>query len=189
MPRTQTDARDKILATADRMFYRDGVRATGIDAIIAQSSVAKTTLYRYFPSKDDLVVAYLESRNQQFWQLLEEAVESYERDPMQQLVAIVDWLDGLLSCDDSEGCPFLIVASEFPEADYAGHQVAIAHKQRLQNRLADLAEAAGIEAARELSSALMLLIDGAFVQQRLYREHRTLLKPVAVRLIRAYSDP
>jgi AcrR family transcriptional regulator len=187
MPRTQTDARGRILAIADELFYREGIRAVGVDRIIAESGVAKTTLYRYFPAKDDLVVAYLENRNQLFWTLLEESLQKVPDDPRQQLLTIFTWIESLLASEDSQGCPFLMVASEFPDTDYPGHQVAIAHKTKLRDRLADLARAMGIKSAEELSADLMLLVDGAFSQRRLYQVHQVQLQQAAVRLIQTYD--
>ena len=171
MPRTQTDTREKILTIASDLFYRHGVRAIGVDTIIARSAVAKTTLYRYFPSKDDLVVAYLEINDRYFWQLFDEVIAKFPQEPNQQLLAIFSWLDELIVSPECYGCPFLMVATEFPEVDYPGHQVAIAHKQKLRNRLTELARLAGIELAAELSAILSLLIDGAYAQRRLFGKH------------------
>ena len=181
-------ARDRILAIADELFYSDGIRASGVDTIIAKSEVAKTTLYRHFPSKDDLVVAYLEARNQRFWELLEAEIGHDDGQPRQQLVAIFAWLDKLLSSDESHGCPFLMVASEFPELEYPGHQVAIAHKEKLRDRLIELAELAGISSAEELSAALMMLVDGAFAERRLFQQHGNgiSLEKLASIMIKAY---
>ncbi|MGB8700505.1 MAG: TetR/AcrR family transcriptional regulator [Thermosynechococcaceae cyanobacterium] len=187
MPRTATDARDRILSTASTLFYQQGIRAVGVDTIIAQSDVAKTTFYRYFPAKDDLVTAYLEERNQKFWELFEVAVSQFVGQPKQQLLAIFGWLDELLACEASQGCPFLAVASEFPEMDYPGHRVAIAHKTQMRDRLAAIAKASSIAKAEELSAGLMLLVDGAFVQRRLYQTHRVNLCQAATMLIRAYD--
>ena len=189
MSRTQTDARERILSVADELFYREGVRAIGVDTIIAQSEVAKTTLYRYFPSKDDLVVAYLEGRNQRFWQLFDEVVNQYPGNPKQQLLAIFSWLDELIASSENHGCPFLMVASEFPEIDYPGHQVAITYKQKMRNRMAELAELAGIDSAEELSAALLLLVDGAFAERRLFKKHDNgvLLSRAATLMIKAYA--
>ncbi|WP_404786933.1 TetR/AcrR family transcriptional regulator [Altericista sp. CCNU0014] len=187
MPRAATDARDRILSTASTLFYQQGIRAVGVDTIIAQSEVAKTTFYRYFPAKDDLVVAYLEERNQKFWELFEITVSQFPDRPKQQLLAIFSWLDELLACADSQGCPFLAVASEFPEIDYPGHRVAIAHKTQLRDRLAALARSSGIAQAEALSAGLMLLVDGAFVQRRLYQTHRVKLCQAATVLMRAYD--
>lgn len=188
MPRTQTDAQQRILAIADDLFYREGVRAIGVDTIIAKSEVAKTTLYRYFPSKDDLVVAYLEGRNQRFWELFEQAVSQHSGQPKQQLLAIFARIDELLSSEDSHGCPFLMVASEFPEPDYPGHQVAIAHKQKMRDRMAEIAKMAGIEKAEELSAALLMLVDGAFSERRLFKQHDNgvMLEKAAAMMIEGY---
>ena len=188
MPRTQTDTREKILMVANDLFYRHGVRAIGVDTIIAQSEVAKTTLYRYFPSKDDLVVAYLEINDRHYWRLFDEVVARSPNDPNQQLLAIFSWLDELIASPECYGCPFLMVASEFPEIDYPGHQVAIAHKQKLRDRIRELAELSAIELAAELSAILSLLIDGAYSQRRLLGTHENgvTLKKAAKIAIDAY---
>jgi AcrR family transcriptional regulator len=190
MPRPQTDARERILNVADQLFYREGVRATGIDTIIARSEVAKTTLYRYFPSKDDLVVAYLERRDQQYWDLLEGVINRHSGKPKQQLLAIFGWLDELIASPENHGCPFLMTASEFPEVDYPGHQVAIAHKQRMRDRLVELAELAGIKPAAELSAALLMLIDGAFAERRVFQQHGhgITLQKAAAMVLQIYLD-
>jgi AcrR family transcriptional regulator len=188
MPRAATDARDRILNTASTLFYQQGIRAIGVDTIIAKSEVAKTTFYRYFPAKDDLVVAYLEERNQKFWELFEVAVSQFPDSPKQQLLAIFNWLDELLTNETSHGCPFLVVASEFPEINYPGHQVAISHKKKMRDRLAELATASGIKQANELSMGLMLLVDGAFMQRRLYQSHQVNLHRAATMHIRAYEE-
>jgi AcrR family transcriptional regulator len=187
MPKTATDARDRILHTASTLFYQQGIRAVGVDTIIAKSEVAKTTFYRYFPAKDDLVVAYLEERDRRFWELLEAVVSESQDEPRQQLLAILGWLDELMASPDSQGCPFLVVASEFPETDYPGHQVAIAHKTKLRDRLTALAQASGIKRTDELSAGLMLLIDGAFVQRRLDQTHQIDLCQAATMHILAYA--
>lgn len=186
MPRIQTDARDRILAIADDLFYRVGIRATGVDTLIAQSEVAKTTFYRYFPSKDDLVIAYLEDRNQRFWVLLEAVLAQSPNNHQQQLLSVFTWIDELLASDRNYGCPFLMVASEFPEISYPGHQVAIAHKTKLRDRLTELGQTSGIQQAQELSEGLMLLVDGAFAQRRLYQSQLVKLQPTAAKLIQAY---
>ena len=189
MPRTPTDTREKILMVAKDLFCRYGVRAIGVDTIIAQSEVAKTTLYRYFPSKDDLVVAYLELNDWYFWGLFDEVVNQSPQEATQQLLAIFSWLDELIASPECYGCPFLMVASEFPEIDYPGHQVSIAHKQKLRDRLTELARLSEIDAAEELSATLLLLIDGAYVQRRLLGRHDNgvTLKKAAKIAIDAYK--
>lgn len=181
MAKTRTDTREKILSVADRLFYQEGIRAVGVDTIIAESQVAKTTLYRYFPSKDDLVVAYLEKRDRLFWELLEERLKQHSQKPKEQLLEIFAWIDTLLDSKDNYGCPFLIVASEFPELDYPGHKVATIHKEKMRSRLEKLIKLVGIEKAEELSAVLLMLINGAFAERRLFgkKHNRVNLKQAA----------
>jgi hypothetical protein len=135
-----------------------------------------------------LVVAYLEGRNQQFWELFEAIVSQHLGQPKQQLLALFAWLDELLRSTDSHGCPFLMIASEFPEINYPGHQVAIAHKQKMRDRMAALAEWAGIKPAQELSAVLLMLVDGAFAERRLFKQHDNgvSLEKAAAVMIEAY---
>jgi len=160
--------RERILEVADELFYRDGIHVTGVDTIIAKSGVAKTTLYRYFPSKDDLVVAYLERRNKRFWTLFEEVVAQHPDNPKAQLLAIFAWLEELMAKPECYGCPFIITTTEFPKLDHPGHQVAIAHKQKVRDRFTELAQKAGATSPKELGTNLLLLLDGAFVGRRLF---------------------
>lgn len=160
--------REHILNIADELFYKEGIRATGVDTIIAKSGVAKSTLYRYFPSKDDLVVAYLEQRNQCFWDLLEAELAKYPSPGLEKLLRVFTWLDELLAKPECLGCPFIITTAEYGELDYPGHQVAVKHKQAVLERLTQLAEEANVNNARELAVILLLLMDGAFVQRRLF---------------------
>lgn len=177
--------RDQILKVADELFYRDGIHVTGVDTIIAKSGVAKTTFYRYFPSKDDLVVAYLSDRNQRFWECIEAVINQAPDDPKAQLVAIFQWLEDLIAQPDCYGCPFLITVTEFPALDYPGHQVAVAHKNQMRDLLTDLSKKAGAAKPKELSAHLLMLLDGAFVERRLYGqgESGTGLKAAATALI------
>ena len=177
--------RDQILKVADELFYRDGIHVTGVDTIIAKSGVAKTTLYRYFPSKDDLVVAYLSDRNRDFWECIEAAVNQAPDDPKAQLLAIFEWLEELMAKPDCYGCPFLITITEFPALDYPGHQVAVAHKNQMRDLLTELALKAGAALPKELGAHLLMLLDGAFVERRLYgqSESGTGLKAAATILI------
>ncbi len=177
--------RDQILKVADELFYRDGIHVTGVDTIIAKSGVAKTTLYRYFPSKDDLVVAYLSDRNRRFWACIEAAVSQAPPDPKTQLLAIFEWLEDLMAQPDCYGCPFLITVTEFPALDYPGHQVAVAHKNQVRDLLTELSKKVGAANPKELGAHLLMLLDGAFVERRLYglSEFRTGLKAAATALI------
>ncbi|MEL6163955.1 MAG: TetR/AcrR family transcriptional regulator [Cyanobacteria bacterium J06628_3] len=114
-----------------------------------------------------MVVAFLEERNQLFWEYFDIAVSKHSDDGSKQLLSVLEWIDELLVKPECYGCPFLITISEFPQLDYPGHQVAINHKKELQNRLIRLAKNAGVSNAEQLGKYLLLLVDGAFSQRRL----------------------
>jgi AcrR family transcriptional regulator len=154
--------RQRILDTASEMFYREGVRVVGIDAIIARSGVAKMSLYRNFPSKDALVTAWLEDRNEFFWGRWERAEASQAGDPRGQLEAILDMVAATASHRKWRGCPFLNTATEFPEPHHPARAVILANKRAVYERLQALAAAAGACDSTLLAQQLQLLIDGAY---------------------------
>src|SRR5712671_586860 len=155
-------ARQRILDTASEMFYRDGVRAVGIDAIIARSGVAKMSLYRNFPSKDALVTAWLEDRNVFFWRRWAKVEAMCVGDPRGQLEAILDMVAATASHRKWRGCPFLNTATEFPEPHHPARAVILANKRAVYERLQALAAAAGAFDSTLLAQQLQLLIDGAY---------------------------
>ncbi len=155
-------ARERILDTASEMFYRDGIRAVGIDAIIARSGVAKMSLYRNFASKDALVTTWLEDRDAFFWQRWNKAEASRFADPRGQLEAILDMVAATASHPKWRGCPFLNTGAEFPEPDYPARAVILAHKRAVRERLRALAAAARARDPDLLAQQLQLLIDGAY---------------------------
>src|SRR4029077_1316775 len=135
--------RQRILDTASEMFYREGVRAVGIDAIIARSGVAKMSLYRNFPSKDALVTAWLEDRNEFFWRRWERAEASQAGNPRGQLEAILDMVAATASHPKWRGCPFLNTGTEFPEPAHPARAGILANKRAVGKSLQALGTAAG----------------------------------------------
>src|ERR1700757_985097 len=154
--------RQRILETASELFYREGVRAVGIDAIIARSGVAKMSLYRNFPSKDALVTAWLEDRNAFFWDRWNKAEASRAGEPRAQLEAILDMVGTTSSHPKWRGCPFHNTGTEFPEPDHPARAVILANKRAVRERLRALSAAAGARDADLLAQQLQLLIDGAY---------------------------
>ncbi len=159
--------RQRILKTAQRLFRRDGFRAVGIDTIIAEAGVAKMSLYRHFPSKDDLIVAYLEESNRQYWEWLDGAVAHLD-DPEEKLDGMFEAIERLATSPECLGCTFQGTVAEFPDRDHPGHQVALAHKRKVQDRFAYLAGEAGLRDPEKLADQLLLLMDGAWVAARMY---------------------
>jgi AcrR family transcriptional regulator len=175
MPRTSPAAgaatratADHILDVAGALFYERGFAATGVDLVVRESGVAKMTLYRHFPSKDDLIAGWLERVDAQFWESFDcwagpAAVPAGDR-----LLGIFSGLETLVGSPQCRGCPFLLAASEFPEPATRGHEVARRHKDRLRERLRALAAEAGAREADTLGDHLLLLMDGAFMAARLF---------------------
>ena len=161
-------AREQILEVAGRLFFQHGYRAIGIDLVIAEAGVAKATLYRHFPSKDDLIAAYLESMNRQFWVWFEEGVAQHPDSAQDQLVAVFYKLQTLVTSPTCWGCPFLMAVSEFPSRGHLGHQVAVANKRAVRARLLEMAEAAGAQNPSRLANQLHLMMDGAWSAARVF---------------------
>lgn len=159
--------RQRILETAQRLFYRDGFRAVGIDTIIAEAGVAKMSLYRHFPSKDDLIVAHLEESNRQYWEWLDGAVAHLDN-PKQKLVGMFEAIEKVATSPECLGCTFQGTAAEFPDRDHPGHQAALAHKRKVRDRFVRLAQEAGLRDPERLADSLLLLMDGAWVAARMY---------------------
>lgn len=169
MPRTpDVEARRNILATAADLFFREGYRAVGVDAIAEQSGVAKMTLYRHFSSKDDLIVAFLEDAHAGFEAWFDGAIAPAAGDPKRQLLALFDALVALCKSPACHGCAFINASAEFPAADHPGHAAALAHKRAIRERLRGLAQAAGASDPEALAAQLALLMDGAFAAVRMY---------------------
>jgi AcrR family transcriptional regulator len=155
-------ARERILNVACDLFYHQGVRAIGIDTIIATAGVAKMSLYRAFPSKDDLVAAYLERRNEEFWERWEKTFAEHPDDPRAQLEALLDMITRRTVADAYRGCPFLNTATEFPGSTLPADAVIRAHKRKVNERLCTISAAAGARDPQLLADQLQLIIDGTY---------------------------
>jgi AcrR family transcriptional regulator len=159
--------KEKLFQTAARLFYQHGYRAVGVDTIAAESGIGKMTLYRHFPSKDDLIVAFLRESNEDFWSYFEQSTQDATT-PRGKLLAFFSALQNYVVSPDCYGCPFINVAVEYPEAGYAGHQVALEHKQAVRDRFRQLAIEAGASQPEALANALFLLMDGAYMAARMF---------------------
>jgi AcrR family transcriptional regulator len=181
------DLREKILETASTLFYRRGVRAVGVDLVVAEAGVAKTSLYRHFRTKDDLIAAFLAREDQDFWGTWDHVAEKQEDDPQAELDAHLEWIGERVGRPNYRGCPQINVAAEFPEADHPARKVAAAHKRELRHRLKGIAERLGVGRPDELAGQLAVLINGAFVSSQMLEasEAVPLLRQAAHALIAA----
>ena len=138
----------------------------GIDRIIELAGVAKTSLYRGFGSKDELIVAYLERADEDFRRWFEEAIADAES-PRARLVALFDATEKLATSPECLGCTFQVAAAEYPEPDHPAHRVARTHKLEVLRRLRELAEEARASDPAGLAEQLMLIMDGAWAAARM----------------------
>jgi AcrR family transcriptional regulator len=155
-------ARERLLEVATELFYREGVRAVGIDTIIARSGVAKMSLYRNFPSKDDLVVAFLERRDGIYWAWWDHVMAKHPDDPRQQVDDLFASLARRVTDKNYRGCPFINTATEFPDEDHPARALCLANKMKLRQHLHDLAARLGARDPETLADQLMLLMEGAY---------------------------
>jgi AcrR family transcriptional regulator len=155
-------ARDKIFEVAADLFYRKGIRAVGVEEIVARAGVSKISLYRAFSSKDDLIRAYLENRNAEFWRQWDADFSRYDRDPRGQLHAIATYLAQRTAKPGYRGCPFINYCAEFPERSHPGHRVVDANKREMRRRLRRIATRLGAPAPHQLADGLQLLVEGTY---------------------------
>ncbi|MEU1843245.1 TetR/AcrR family transcriptional regulator [Micromonospora sediminicola] len=152
-------ARDRILETAFRLFYAYGPRGVGVDTVIAESGVAKATLYKHFPRKDDLVLAYLDKVDLAWSGALRDAAREAGDDPRAQLVGMFDALGGACRREGYHGCAFINTAAESP-AGSPVHARTVAHKNAVRAWVTDLARQAAAAEPELLARQLTLLLDG-----------------------------
>ena len=178
--------RAHLIATAERLFYRDGFRIVGIDTLLAEAGVAKMTLYNHFASKEDLIIAVLEKRDKEICASITQTVEAAGRSPTRRLFAVFDWLATWFGSEDFKGCAFIRALSEYPDPTHAIHQTAWRHKQAVRKALEQLCEAIGVKDATALAITLSLLIDGAIIAAHATRstEPATSAKAAAALLLK-----
>jgi AcrR family transcriptional regulator len=157
-------ARERILETAYELFSRHGTRAVGVDRIIAECGIAKMTLYRNFPSKDDLILAFLERRDE-LWTRAWLQAEAQRRgaSPGARLLAIFDTFEGWFARADFEGCSFINVMLEVVDVDSPVRQATVRHLAAIRSFVRDLAEEAGIQDPDGFARQWHILMKGCIV--------------------------
>jgi AcrR family transcriptional regulator len=160
-PPKPVSARERILQTARDSFYREGIRAVGVDTLIARSGVAKMSFYRSFRSKDDLVCAYLESSAAGYWHWWDETIKPHAQAPRKQLRALfVATADNAIS-EDFRGCPFGNTLVEFPQEGHPARAVIVGFRTARHARLRELAKAAGARDPERLADQLGIMLEGS----------------------------
>lgn len=158
-----TTRRDKLLETAVELFRRHGYRATGVDRIVAESGVAKMTLYNHFKSKEELILAALRRWDEESRHWLMRAMEERSSTPKGRLLALFEVLDHWFDSEGFNGCLFINASAEYANADDPIHTAAREHKRLFRRYLQELAVAADHPNPVELADQLGLLMEGAIV--------------------------
>jgi AcrR family transcriptional regulator len=184
---SHAEVRERILDTACTLFYQRGVRAVGVDLVVAKAGVAKTSLYRHFGTKDDLIAAFLEREDADFWATWDRVAGQHGDDAAAELDAHLGWIGERVGRPNYRGCPQINVAAEFPDIDHPARKVASAHKCQMRQRLKGIAERLGVVRPDELAGQLSLLINGAFVSSQIFEpgEATPLLQRMSRTLIEA----
>ena len=155
MDRASAKARmqERILQITDRLFYEQGIRAVGVDTVAAEIGISKRTLYNYYASKDELILAYLSRRFQ--------PLPLGDQPPAEQILANFDRLERAFSDSRFRGCPFVNAVAELKEPTHAANQIALAFKNERRAWFRELLMRLEVADPDGLASQLMLLVDGA----------------------------
>src|SRR5579871_2360137 len=161
---TTTRARERILEAAYELFSQHGIRAVGIDSIIERSGVARMTLYRHFASKDALVLAFLQRREERWtWNWLQREVNERATAPSERLLAIFDVFDGWFREPDFEGCSFINVLLEIADPADAVHQATREYLAHIRSFVEQLATEAGVSNPHAFAQQWHILMKGSIV--------------------------
>jgi AcrR family transcriptional regulator len=155
-PHEKPTMKERILETADRLFYLRGIRAVGVDAIAAEIGISKRTLYNHFPSKDELIAAYLERRFTR--------APASDKPPVEQILGTFDRLERGFASKGFRGCPFVNAVAELGPEDQSVRKIAVAFKESRRIWFRDLLVQIGVADPEGLATQLTLLVDGSIAQ-------------------------
>lgn len=165
----RSEIRDHLLETALRLFNQHGYNATGIDLIIAEAGVAKTTLYRHFETKEDLILAVLERRDEQERDAMRAFVEQHAKDPVERLLVTFDFLETWFRDERFRGCPFISAAGEHKDTVSPVFRAAVLHKRLALAYFEELAHAARFAEPKRIAAEMNLLHEGAIAVAQMTR--------------------
>jgi AcrR family transcriptional regulator len=161
--------REKILHVATDLFQTRGINSTGVDTIVAVAGTTKMTLYKYFKSKEDLVLEVLQKGHQDFQTWLNDNLNSSSKQPAEKIQKLFDFVEEWVTSPDFRGMAFIKASAEFPNEESAIHKLSADHSKEFRNYIAGLATEAGIADADSLSLQLSLLIEGAIQAEQMKR--------------------
>ncbi|GAA3936023.1 TetR/AcrR family transcriptional regulator [Litoribacillus peritrichatus] len=162
------DKRQLVLETALKLFSENGFHATGIDKVQAESKVSKTTMYKYFKSKDDLILEVLKFRDEQFDAWISERIDfhcenTFADEPVAKLFALFEALHEWFNCPNFCGCNFINACAEFNDQNHPVHKLSTEHKLNFAGFIKDVLDESGFKAEEDFALQICILIEGAIV--------------------------
>ncbi|QNK00971.1 TetR/AcrR family transcriptional regulator [Dyella telluris] len=161
-------AAERIRRTARELFYREGIRAIGVEEIVTKAGVTKPSLYRSYASKDELAAEYLRDYEVGFWKVFEAGVPTHPGDARGQLLAYFEGLAHRATQVGYRGCGLTNAVVEYPGDDHPARKVAEEHKRRLRERMVELSMAMGAKEPAMLADGLLLLLEGTYASGQLF---------------------
>lgn len=161
-------AADRIMGVARKLFYKEGIRAVGVDEIVRQAGVTKPSLYRSFASKDELAAAYLREYDKAFWARFDAAVAAHPDNPREQIIEFLEGVAHRAVKPAYRGCGMTNAAVEYPEPGHPARLVGEENKRELRRRLREMAAGMGAADSDTLGDGLLLLIEGAYISGQLF---------------------
>lgn len=159
--------RDELVQKALKAFYRNGFHATGMDMLVTETGVSKTSMYKHFRTKEDLILAALRLRDEQFRNSLYRRMDELGATPREKLIAMFDALDEWFTEEGFRGCMFIKASAEYQEADHPIHAQSAEHKRLLYTYVHKLTRDAGASDPATLARQLLILKEGAIVTAHL----------------------
>ncbi|MGQ8365117.1 TetR/AcrR family transcriptional regulator [Glaciecola sp. 1036] len=168
MTKGRKSKREHLVETAQRLFYREGIKGTGIDTVLEHAGVAKRTLYNHFKSKDELVIATLQRRDEEFMNMLKTGVKKFETeqqgDPaFARILAFFDAIDEWTTSKQFSGCMFINASAEYPRHDHPVHVICAMHKRLVIQYIEELLSPLSLADPHGIAVQLAVLTDGAIV--------------------------
>jgi AcrR family transcriptional regulator len=158
---TNKSKKEHILNIASDLFNKQGIRATGVDQVVAESQIAKMTLYNHYESKDELVLAYLLRQDEKWRTWFSFSVNKLSITPKGKLLAIFDVLGQWFQEPDFNGCAFIKTASEFADHSHPYNEAAQKYKSYLKDFIKDLVHQSNVKNEEDLANGIYLLVEGA----------------------------
>jgi AcrR family transcriptional regulator len=171
MARDTRSTREQIIQAADALFYGEGIRSASMDAIAAKAGVTKRTIYYHFPSKDDLIAAYLTARDEPTFARQAAWLDETKGDLPEQVLGLFENLARAMNTPRWKGCGFIRAAAELAAAPgHPARKVASSHKKRFEAWLEDRIARAGLSEPALRARQVMIILDGAAAQVLIHRD-------------------